>query len=224
MAKLPISTKRLQIDKANTRIVTIIAVAAILTTFSIVASRALLSQRSYQARVIVEKEKAAKQLKINRENLERLKTSYLAFVSTPQNIIGGDSKTNGEKNGDNAKIILDALPSKYDFPALASSLEKVLDERNFKVESITGTDDELTQAAQTSSPNPTPIEIPFELTVNSDYNSLRSLVEVFELSIRPMNITSLTLSGDNTSAQLGISAKTYYQPAKNVDITKKAVR
>lgn len=223
MVKTVFSVKRLQIDKANTRIVVIISIAAVVTTFSLVASHALLSQRSYQARVIAEKEKAAAQLVINRQNIERLNDSYRAFIGTSQNIIGGDPNGIGGKNGDNAKIILDALPSKYDFPALTSSLEKLLDDRNFSVENISGTDDELTQAAQ-SSPNPAPVEIPFQLSVNSNYNSLKSLIEVLELSIRPMHITSLTFSGNNDATQLQINAKTYYQPAKSLDITTKDVR
>ncbi len=201
----------------------IMSLAAVLTTFSLVASNALLSQRSYQARVIADKEKAARQLEDNLQNVKNLRDSYLAFVGTAQNIIGGDPQLNGDRNGDNAKIILDALPSKYDFPALASSLEKLLDERNFSVESIAGTDDELSQTAQTN-PNPEHVEIPFELTINSNYSSLKSLTEVFELSIRPIHITALTLSGNNDATRLSISAKTYYQPAKNLDITTKEVR
>ncbi len=223
MPKITFSAKRLQINKENTRTVAAISLAAILTTFSLVASNALLSQRSYQARVISEKEKAARQLEDNLENIKNLRDSYLVFVGTVQNIIGGDPKLNGDRNGDNAKIILDALPSKYDFPALASSLEKLLDERNFGVESIAGTDDELSQTSQTS-PSPLAVEIPFELTVNSNYNSLKSLIEVFELSIRPMHITALTLSGNNEATRLSISAKTYYQPAKNLDITTKEIK
>ena len=92
MAKIDFSTKRLQINKANARIVVTIALAAVLTTFSLVASRALLSQRSYQARVIAEKKIAADQLKKNRAAVESLKNSYTQFVSTTANIIGGDPK------------------------------------------------------------------------------------------------------------------------------------
>lgn len=224
MPKITFSAKRLLINKANNRTVVIISLAAVLTTFSLVASNALLGQRSYQARVIAEKEKAAAQLVDNLTNVKNLRDSYLGFVSTQQNIIGGDSKaSSGDRNGDNAKIILDALPSKYDFPALTSSLEKLLDERAFKVESISGTDDELLQSAQTS-PTPVAVEIPFELNINSNYNSLKSLIEVFELSIRPMHITALTFSGNNEATRLTISAKTYYQPAKNLDITTKEVK
>lgn len=224
MANIQFSSKHLQINQANARIVIIIALAAVVTTFSIVASRALLSQMSYQNRVATEKELAVAQLKENIAAVDKLKTSYTQFVENSPNIIGGDPKGTGERDGDSAKIILDALPSKYDFPALTSSLEKLMIERNFKVESINGTDDELAQTAQTNSANPVPVEIPFQLTVNSDYNSLLALIQVFEQSIRPLHITSLAFSGADNSTQLTIDALTYYQPAKSIDITMKEVK
>ncbi len=225
MAKNNPSTKRLQISKANARIVVIIAGAAVLTTFSLVASRALLNQRLYQARVIVEKEKAAKQLKENRKAVESLHSAYTQFVTTPQNVIGGDTNGTTDRDGDSAKIILDALPSKYDFPALTTSIEKLLtEELSFKIDNISGTDDELAQAAQTSSTSPEPIEVPFEVSVSSNYDSLYSLFLVFELSIRPFHINTLTFSGDDQETQLIVNAHTYYQPAQSLDITTKEVK
>lgn len=218
------STKRLQISKANARIVAIIALSAFVTTFSLVASRALLSQRAYQERVITEKQNAADQLHENIRAIDNLKNSYAGFVSSSANIIGGDPGGGGDRGGDNAKIILDALPSKYDFPALYSSIEKLLVERNFEVSSFTGTDDELTQAAEAESTDSSPKEIPFEVTINSDYNSLSTLLPVLERSIRPIHVTSLVFSGEDAATQLVISAKTYYQPAKSLDITTREVR
>lgn len=226
MAKIAFSTKRLQIDRANARIVAIIALAALLTTFSLVAGKALLDQRSYQARVITEKKKAADQLQQNLAALDSLKTSYSQFVGASENIIGGNPSpdSSGDRDGDNAKIILDALPSKYDFPALTSSVEKILRDRNFTFDGIGGSDDEITQADQQTSVNPEPIEIPFQLSVTSDFNALVRLVKAFELSVRPMQIISLSFSGNDAAATMDLSIKTYYQPGTSLDITTKDVR
>lgn len=224
MVKIDFSTKRLQINKANARIVIIISLAAVLTTFSLVASKALLSQRSYQTRVITEKKKAAEQLKKNREAVDSLKNSYAQFIAAPSNIIGGDPNGKGERDGDSAKIILDALPSKYDFPALTSSLEKLLIQRNFKFEGITGFDDELEQTKLSTSPNPTPIEIPFQLSATADFSSLGTLMRAMESSIRPFHIVAISLSGNDTETKIELTAKTYYQPAKSLDITTKEVK
>lgn len=224
MAKTLFSTKRLQIDRANARIVAILAVAAILTTFSLVASRALLSQRAYQSRVITEKKKAAEQLKQNLGAVDSLKNSYAQFIGQAENIIGGNPAGKGDRDGDNAKIILDALPSKYDFPALTSSLEKILTDRNFMFQGISGVDEELEQAKKMEAKDSQPVEIPFQLSVQSNFDSFATLIRAFELSIRPMHITSLSFSGNDQSTTMQMNAKTYYQPAASLDITTKDVK
>src|SRR5258708_5718319 len=114
MATLPASTKRVQINKATATIVGVIAAASFVTVFSLIASRALLGQRAYQSRVIAAKEQAKKQLQDNLSAVSALQTQYKAFVGTNENILGGNPNGSGEKDGDNARIILDALPSKYD--------------------------------------------------------------------------------------------------------------
>ena len=224
MAKFVISTKRLQIDKANASTAIAVAIAAFITVFALIAGRALLNQRSYQSRVITEREKAAKQLKANIKSVDTLVIAYKEFNGRPQNLLGGNTVGTGDRDGDNAKVILNALPSKYDFPALASSLEKLLIERNYKVNGITGTDDELAQAGNTESPTPTPVEIPFTVSVSGNYESIQELIGVTERSIRPIEIKKLNMTGRDNGIQLTFSAITYYQPAKNLSITKKEIR
>ena len=156
MAQKRTSTKRLQLSKTQANTVTLIAVAVFVTIFSLVSCRALWQQRSYQAKVIGKKKEALQILKQNNQEVSGLKAAYVDFVSSPTNIIDGNPNGTGEKDGDNARIILDALPSKYDFPALATSLEKLLIERNFRVESIKGIDDEIAQSAKKESGTPRP--------------------------------------------------------------------
>lgn len=224
MAQLRLSTKHLQISKANSRVVLFIAIAAFVTVFSLVSSRALLSKRSYQSRVIAGKEKAAKQLKDNLKAVSTLAASYAQFTnSSNQNVLGGTANGLGDKDGDNAKIVLDALPSKYDFPALASSLEKILNDRSYKVNSISGTDDELKQA-QGAVANPVAIPIPFVVQVTGTYDSTKDLVLILERSVRPFQIQTLSFTGQDAAIKLNINANTYYQPGKNLDITTKEVK
>lgn len=223
MAKSNTLGKRIQIDKANARVVFVLVIAAFITTFSMVSSRALLNQRSYQSRVIKEKSKAATTLKQNLTAANTVAGSYKAFVSSSTNVIGGNATGQGDNDGDNAKIVLDALPSKYDFPALAASLEKVLLDKKFKINGITGNDDELAQSNNTS-PNPLPLEMPFELSITGPYDNMNVLFDVFERSIRPFHVKELTLSGTNKETNLKLNAKTYYQPEKNLNITTKVVK
>ncbi len=218
------STKRLLIDKANNMMVWVVAGASFITVFSLVASKALISQQRYQSRVTVQKEKAVKQLKANINAAKDLQTAYKAFVETPENVIGGNPKGQGDRDGDNAKLILDALPSKYDFPALTSSLEKILVSQNFKIQSISGTDQEVEQSATASSPNPVPIAMPFEVSFTGSYAGMGYLLGTLEKSIRPLQIQTLQLSGGNGEMQAVINGQTFYQPAKSLSITKRVIK
>ena len=226
MAKVPqISTKRLAIDKAQAQMVGIVAAAAFVAVFCLVASRAVFSQNRYQARVISSKEKAHKQLKQNISTFSDLQTSYKAFNGTATNVIGGNSSGTGDNDGPNSKIILDALPPTYDFPALTSSVEKILADNGLKVTSITGTDEQLSQQGNTSSPNPQSVSMPFSFTVsNANYASIGQLLTKLQESIRPISIDTLDISGGQNNMTATVSAHTYFQPIKTVGITEKVVK
>lgn len=243
MAKsMRISTKQLQIDKANSMIVMTVAIAAFLTVFSLVASRSLIVRRGYQARVISAQEQARDQLQSNIEAVGSLKTAYTEFVSRPTNIIDGNSTGDGSRDGDNAKIVLDALPSKYDFPGLTSSLEKVLAERSYTINSISGVDDEANQnssgaapaspstATSTQQATQTPavgsaVEMPFEVGAGGSYASIVDLLGVFKKSIRPFYVQGLTMTAsEGNTVEITISGKTYYQPEKTLNITEEVVQ
>lgn len=219
MAKIQTTSKRGLIDKTNSKMVGIVAIAAFLTVFSLVASRALLSQRSYQARVIDKKEAAVKQLVANKDAVEELEVSYRAFVERQDNIIGGSSQAVGDRDGDNAKIILDALPSKYDYPALVTSIEKLMGTGDFALQSISGDDDEVAQSGVDSSD---PIQMPFELSTEvNGFNRVNEFLATLYRSIRPIDINELNIAGSSESTiEVTVDGFSYYQPAKGLTIDK----
>jgi len=218
------STKRLLIDKANSRVVIATSIAAFVFVFSLVAIKTLVSQANYQNHVIGAKRTAVKQLKADISATNQLKTSYAAFTGTTQNVLGGDPSGNGAQDGNNARIVLDALPSSYDFPALSASLEKILGGQKVAINSISGTDDEVAQSTNTSSGSPQPIPMPFQVSVSGDYQSIQNLVGQFEHSIRPFQIQTLSIAGDQDKLTVNIGAQTFYQPAKTFTIGKKVVK
>lgn len=224
MAKVHVSSKRIMIDKTNARIVGITAVAAFIVVFTLVAAKTLISQASYQNKVINKNKAALQQLKDDIQATNHLVTSYQAFVSTPQNALGGSPTGTGGKDGDNATIVLDALPSEYDFPALATSLEKLVLGQKVQIASITGTDDEVAQSSTQATSKPQPVPMPFSLSVQGSYQNLQSLVGVLNSSIRPFQIKTIQISGDQKSMSMNISAQTYYQPAKSLNITDQVVK
>lgn len=244
MAKgLHVSTKRLQIDKANSTIVIAVSVAAFVTAFSLVAARSLLARQSYQNKVVAAQEKARDQLQANIDAVDDLKIKYTEFVNRQENIIKGNSAGNGERDGDNARIVLDALPSKYDFPALVSSLEKILKDRNYTIDTIGGTDNEASVSGGVASEPPatapgqvatgttaapavgSAVEMPFELGARGSYQGIIDLLKVVRNSIRPMYIQNMNISADEgDSVQITIQGKSYYQPERTLNITEEVVK
>lgn len=218
------TTKRVQIDKANATMVLAVVISSFIFVFSIVAVKALWSQRGYQQRVITKKQKARDQLKKNVDAAQNLETAYKSFVDQNQNIIGGDHNGTGPKDGDNAKIILDALPSKYDFIAMANSMNSLFSTGGIKVAGISGTDDEVNQAKNASSPTPQPIPMPFTISVQGSYDSVRKMIATIEKSIRPVDVDTLLISGSDDKLTVNITAKTYYQAAKSLKINTEVVK
>ncbi len=225
MAKNEVSSKRLAIDKASAQMVVIIAVTAFVTVFCLMASKAVLSQNQYNSRVMSAKQKAFNQLQDNITAYNDLQKSYEAFNSTSTNVIGGIATGSGDNDGSNSKIILNALPSTYDFPALASSVEKIITDKGLKVSGITGTDDQVNQQTNTESSVPQPVEIPFSFTVdNANYKSVEDLFKALQSSIRPFQIDKVNITGGANDMTVTVDAHTYFQPAKSLKPTTKVIK
>jgi hypothetical protein len=210
------SQKRVLIDKANSTMFVTICVVAALVVFSLISSRALLKLSTHRSNVIKAKKTAANTLASNDQEIGKLITSFKAFEDAPESVIATTDK--------NSKIVLDALPPKYDFPALATSLEKILTEGGYTIEAINGTDNELIESTDGTSSAPKPVEIPFTIVVKGTYDKVKNLPYDLERSIRPMYIINLSLSGSATDAKLTIGAKTFYQPGKNLQVRFKEVK
>lgn len=211
--------KRLQLDKAKTTIFIIVAGASIVSVGSLMVSRSLWQNTSYMGKVADKREDALKQLEENKVSVTALAESYESLVDENPNLLGGVPDGEGERDGNNATLILDALPNEYDFPALASSLEKLL--IGYTINSIEGVDDAIIQQTAAASG---PVDMPFGVEVVTTYDSFKNLVGTFRRSIRPIAITKLELSGTNAALQVSIEAKTYYQPQLGLQIVDEQVQ
>ncbi len=199
------------------------SVAAFLVVFSLVASKTLIGQIAYQNKAISQEKQAQTKLQADLSARTNLANAYQAFTNTPQNVLGGNPSGTGNQDGSNSKIILDALPSTYDFPALATTLEALIKSQNLQITSITGTDEELTiQSGQTASP--TPVAMPFQISVSGSYQSVQNLISIMQASIRPIQIQTVNLTGSESNMTAAISAQTFYQPEKAFSITQQEVQ
>ncbi len=214
------SVKHVQIDKSQSTILVVVAVAVAFCVFGLFATKALVSKGLYQRRALHAERNVAATLKDNYNNAQTLLTQYNVFAQQNPNAIGGnaDPKANGPSDGDNPRIVLDALPSKYDVPALASSIEKVLAGRSVTFNNLNITDDPTGNSDQPQA-QPQSKAIPFSFEASANYKSAQQLLQDFERSIRPFDLNTLEIDGTDKSMKLTINMTTYFQPAKSLDLT-----
>lgn len=224
MDKSDARSKRIAIDKVNGRVMLAVGIASFIVVFSLFAGKGLVSQGKYHSKVIKQKQNTLNQLKKNTDAANKLDQSYKEFVGSNENILGGDPRGTGDRDGDNSRIVLDALPSQYDFPALATSIEKMLKDNNFPIQSIVGTDDEIAQAQKKSESNPQAVEMPFTFEVKTSPNSAKDLIGLLERSIRPIQVQKLTITEQTGQLSISVEAKTFFQPGKSLDVKKEVVK
>ncbi len=218
---------RVRISQVQSNIFVITAVATAICVFSLVSAKALLSQASYQRKVLHERRVALSILSTDKTAAGTLIAQYQQVFenSDPTNVIGGknDSSTSAvPPDGDNARIVLDSLPTSFDFPALISSVSAILSDDAISSPAINGTD-QGSSTAPTSSVNPAPIPIQLSIGGNGSYANIQRVINDLERSTRPFDITNLQLSGSAGSMTFNVQATTYYQPARSFNLTTKAV-
>lgn len=225
--KIKISSKHLEIDKNQSTIILVIAIATIVTVFCLMSSRALLSKAAYQRKVINERQKSLTQLEKNIKDAQVFLGQYNNVFNgdSPKNIINGRNiKDPNAKppDGSNPRIVLNALPTTYDFPALVTSLAFILSSNNINAPSIVGLDSSVTIDSKPS-PNPQVVMIPVSISGTTTYAGAEKLIKDLERSIRPFDATKLSLSGSGATV-VNLDANTYFQPAKTLTVTQKEVK
>lgn len=218
-----ITTKTALIDKANQTIVIITSVAAFVVIFVLFSGKSLLTQMSYQNRLLAAKKQSLTQLQNDVSAEKQLSASYQKFVSPSQNIIGGSSSGTGPNDGDNGQIVLDALPDQYDFPALMTSMAALLNQQSIQLKSLGGNDNILTQSTS-STGTPSPVAMPFTFEVMGSNLSIQNVLMDVQDSIRPIQALSLEISGNQGQLDVKVDAQSYYQPAYKFTLTTRPVQ
>jgi len=227
MPKLEISSKYKQINKAQSAMLATVTIASVVIIFCLMSAKALLSQAAYQRNVINANHVAVKQLQTNVSAAKQLVNQYNSVFegSSTTNVIGGKNDTSANAvppNGDNGRIVLDALPSNYDFPALLSSVSKILSNDGVANSSVGGTDQ--TATIDNNPPaNPQPIQIQLTVAGTSSYSGVQSFIKDLERSIRPFDVTALQLSGPQGQLTFTLTVNSYFQPAKSLSLTTKVI-
>lgn len=212
--------KRQQIANANKLIFLWVIIAAVAISICGVAIQFLFRQAAFNQKVISEKAKTQTILTQNLSNANELKKKIDA-LQADTNL--AKVKANGEDS--TLKVVLDALPTTDDKSALASSLQQMVLPKSgvslTELSTITAfaevTEDAAatTQGAQTNNYN-------FGATGN--YDQIKNMLKDLERTIRPMNITSLSIQGTDTSLRVTVEGVTYYLPERTVELGKKTIK
>ena len=210
------STKHAQIKQASTQTFIAVAVASVIVSMSLVSINILWGTSKFNNRVHNAQESARDVLKANLEAVGPLNESF-ERLEIGSNLIPDQS---GDKK--NSEVILDALPSNFDFPELAASINNLAEKSGVVLESFSGID--LGAEAVQTSPNPEAQQIPFNLEVEGSYDSVSKFLRGIENSIRPIKVLTVGLTGTTNKLRATVTAETSYQPAFDLTIQKEAIQ
>ena len=219
--------KQMKNDKSESKLVIIVAVATVITVFCLVSSKTLFSQATYNKRVLDARRDALNQLQSNIDSANALADQYQIFqTGNTTNIIGGKNSTDPglqPPDGDNARLVLNALPSGYDFPALISSVAKILDNNRVSNQTVEATDESGTISNESVS-KPEVATITLKVGGTTNYNSLKALIRDFERSTRPFDITKIDVNGSDANMAFTLTMNTYFQPALSLTLSTKEIK
>jgi Tfp pilus assembly protein PilO len=212
------SLKQIQINKDLKIIMLWAGSATFIVLFCLISIYSMSKVFNYQNQVLLDNNKALSILKNDQSAENNLVKSYQNFNNSPTNIIGGVSSSDTQNNGNNTKIILDALPSALDYPALLSSVQSLLGSEGVTINSITGAGNQ-SSSSTTNSNSSTPQSLTFSFSVSGPYSNIQNVISTFERSIRPMQFQSIDLSGNQSSMNLTATVQTYYQPMVGFNVS-----
>jgi len=215
-------SKYAKIDKARNTIVAMSSIAVFIVIFVGISGKSLITKLAYQNRIINAKQQALNQIKSDITASGQLVNSYKTFIAPSQNYLGQNC-TNADPSCNDAKVVLDALPSQYDYPALVTSIYNVLKNDGVTIMGINGTDQQLTQSSKLASTS-TPQPMPLEFIAQGNINTVLNVISDFQRSIRPFQFESIKLSGSDSLLTVDANVQTYYQPGISFVITQRQVK
>ncbi len=202
-----IMSRREQVKKAGSTVFIVTAIAAVIVMFSLMSLRFLWEKKSYNDRVINAKTKARDDIRDNLSSLDKLAEQYPQLDSSAST---------------NAATILHALPPVYDYAALVTSLDGLASRSSVTATGSGGTDGSET-AVKTANESK-PVVIPITLQATGNYAAIREYISNLERSIRPIHIKNIALTGSSSNLKASITAATYYQPARSLDVLRSEIR
>lgn len=218
--------KRQQIKQANKAVFIWVAIAGIVIAIAVVLSQFMVKQLLFNIKVINTQTKTNAVLIENAKVYTPLRTEVSKLISNKELT---DLRLNKDENGDNAlQVVIDAMPTQDERLALAASLQqRIFSRSGVRVEQLGFLDGAASSGAVVAETTPVAegiVEVAFAFKVSGSYDQMKRMFEDMQLSIRPISVTNLKLSGENSNMTAEIQAKTYYSVPPTTDMKKETVK
>lgn len=213
--------KRQQIHAANKVVFAWIIAASIVVGICGVVAQFLVRQLMFNNQIYGALLTTNKTLEENIKTYDTLKSNIVKYVA--------DSNLNALRKGENStalQVIIDALPTEENRSALATSMQsEVLGPTGVTIDSFSVMNSDAGTSSTTGAVKDTDaVSFGFSFSITGSYVQVQQAIRNMERSIRPITIQSITIQGTSDKLSANISAVTYYQPAKDVQLKKGEVK
>lgn len=215
--------KRQQIASANKLIFLWVIGAAVALSICGVAMQFLFRQAAFNQKIITEKAKTQTTLAHNITNAKELKNKV-------QNLLADTNLAKVKASSDDTalKVVLDALPTNDDKAALASSLQLQILPKSGSIltalTTISQTGDIADPSIVAATPTGDAQTASFDFGTTGSYDQVKNMLLDLERTIRPMNVTTLSLQGSDNALTTTVQGMTYYLPERTVELGKKTIK
>lgn len=223
--------KRQQIALANRTMFLWVAGVSAVVGIAAVASLFLVQKAFFNEKVLSEKSKTASTLVRNNEAVEELQ-DQIRVLNTNENL--RENMVPGQDQP--VQVVLDALPSTANSSAFGASLQqRFLEAEGVRLESLDVVPVQEFEGRANSGSGPVAsssgaegehqVRFTFAVSTSSDNPGvLKELLVRLERSIRPINLTSVTVEAQGNRLLLRAEGHTYYQPARTAELKDKVIR
>lgn len=222
--------KRQQIANANRMMFLWVAGVSAVVGIAAVASIFLVQKAMFNEKVLGEKSKTASVLVKNNKAVSELQ-NQVRVLNTNENL----KKVMVPGEAQPVQVVLDALPAEANSSAFGASLQKnFLTADGIQLESLTVDPVQGVEVIGDSSASgdiadgtASGSQITFSFTVSAasgNADGLKNLLLMLERSIRPIDLTNVSVEAQSERLLLKADGVTYYQPARTIDLKDKVIK
>jgi Tfp pilus assembly protein PilO len=206
--------KRQQISKANRVVFAWIVAASLVICICGVFVQFLIRQLTFNNVIYGTLAETSSTLEKNIKAYDGLKSSVVKLID--------DTNLSALKKGDNStalQVIIGALPTEENRAALATSMQnEVLGPAGVTINSFSVGEEDAGTTSSTAIPNIDASSFQFSFSITGTYQQVQQAIKNMERSIRPITIQSVDIQGTSAKLSASITATTYYQPSKGIQL------